>query len=176
VIPFGGSAALGLVTGALGVRMDPYMAFNFLVEIEGLVIGGFQKVSGLESSIELKEYVEGGLNGYAHKLPGARRYPNLVLHKGLTDIDALWNWYDNVSRGIIIRRNITLMVLDSRRAPAMWWDIREALPVRWSGPTFNAGSGHEVAAESIELVHRGIVKPPENSLLLATRAAISIAL
>ncbi len=170
-----GNAALSFATGALGVRMDPYMAFNFLVEIEGLVIGGFRDVSGLESSIEVQEVAEGGRNGYLHKLPGPTRYPNLVLSKGLTDIDGLWSWYDDVSRGIIVRRNVTLMVLDARRMPAMWWDIRGALPVKWTGPTFNAASGSEVAVESIELVHKGIAKPFENAALLAARAAFSMA-
>src|SRR5689334_3242001 len=63
-------AALSLGGGALGVRQDPYMAFNFLVEINGLLAGGFRDVKGLESHVEVKEYAEGGLNGYIHRIPG----------------------------------------------------------------------------------------------------------
>jgi phage tail-like protein len=172
MVAFGGNIALTAVTGALGIRSDPYMGFNFLVEIEGLLVGGFRNVSGLESSIDVYDYTEGGVNGYQHKLPGATRYPNLVLSKGLTDGDGLWGWYDEVSRGKIIRRNVTIMVLDAQRIPAMWWDIREALPVKWTGPTFNAASGNEVAIESMELVHKGITKPPENTILRVARAGL----
>src|SRR5262245_29877385 len=85
---------------ALGRRLDPYLAFNFVVEIEGLLTGGFKEVRGLESNVEIKEYAEGGVNGYIHKIPGETRYPNLVLSRGLTDIDSLWSWYNDVSRGV----------------------------------------------------------------------------
>ena len=45
---------------------DPYRVFNFLIEIEGLVIGGFSECSGLQVETELFEYREGGLNEYMH--------------------------------------------------------------------------------------------------------------
>jgi phage tail-like protein len=142
----------------VGARQDPYMAFNFLVEIHGLVVGGFREVKGLESHVEVKEYAEGGLNGHIHKIPGETRYPSLVLSRGMTDVDTMWSWYDSVSRGVITRRNATLMLLDAKRMPVMWWDIRDALPVKWTGPSFDATRSSEVAIESIELVHRGITK------------------
>jgi phage tail-like protein len=141
------------------LRYDPYMAFNFVVEIEGLLVGGFSDVSGLESEITVEEYQEGGLNGYVHKLPGPAKYPNLVLSHGLTDIDTLWGWYHEVSRGIVQRKNGTIMLLNRRRVPAMWWNFRQAYPVKWVGPKFNASSATEVAVEQVELVHQGLSKP-----------------
>ncbi|MGH9892020.1 MAG: hypothetical protein ACREA0_08570, partial [bacterium] len=40
-----------------GVRpLDPYMAFNFAIEIEALLVGGFSEVSGLQSEIKMDEY------------------------------------------------------------------------------------------------------------------------
>jgi phage tail-like protein len=174
-MPPGVNAVFAATSGALGVRLDPYIAYNFLVEIDGLLVGGFREVRGLESNVEVKEYAEGGVNEYLHKIPGETRYPNLVLSRGLTDLDTLWGWYDDVSRGIVKRRNATLMLLDSRRLPAMWWDVRGALPVKWTGPTFDATRGGEVAVESIELVHQGLVKPAPSRLLSASRAAGQLA-
>lgn len=156
--------------GEPGARVDPYLGYNFLVEIEGLVAGGFREVRGLESSVEVKDYAEGGVNGFLHQLPGPTRYPRLVLSRGVTDVDTLWAWYDEVTQGVIRRRNMTLMLLDGQRAPVMWWDIRKALPVRWVGPTFNAASEAEVATESVELVHQGIVKPPASRSQSGSRA------
>ncbi len=170
-MPFGLNAVFAAATGVLGVRFDPYLGCNFLVEVEGLLAGGFREVRGLESSLDIKEYAEGGVNGFLRKLPGPVRYPNLVLSRGLIDLETLWVWYDDVSRGVMQRRNITLMLLDGRRLPVMWWDIRQALPVKWTGPTFNAGSDTEVATESIELVHEGIVKPDASRIVTAARAA-----
>jgi phage tail-like protein len=148
------------------LRDDPYMAFSFVVEIEGLLVGGFSEVSGLESEIAVEEYQEGGLNNYVHKLPGPAKYPNLVLSHGLTDIDSLWTWYHEVSRGLIQRKNGTIILLDRRRVPAMWWNFRQAYPVKWVGPRFNASSATEVAVEQVELAHQGLSKPAASGRLV----------
>jgi len=171
--------ALGLnaafaVASTFGVRLDPYLPFNFLIEIDGLLTGGFRQVHGLESSIETEDYAEGGVNGYVHKIPGKTRHPNLILAHGLSDIDTLWNWYENTSKGIIQRRNATIMILDRQRIPVMWWDVLEALPVRWIGPTLDACRGDEVAVEAIELVHKGIVKPALSKALSLGRGVAQL--
>ena len=151
-----------------GVRpLEPFVTFNFAVEIEGLLVGGFTEVSGLESDISIEEYREGGVNGFVHKLPTRTTHANLVLRHGLTAISTLWNWYDNTTRGVITRRNGTIMLLDRRQLPVMWWNFRNALPVRWTGPSLNATSD-EVGFEAIELVHEGLSKP-----LLGQAAALA---
>jgi phage tail-like protein len=142
-----------------GLRpLPPYLTFNFAVEIEGLLVGGFTEVSGLESTIEVEEYREGGVNGFVHKLPGRTSYSNLVLRHGLTGVGSLWDWYHHTTEGAIYRRNGTIMLLSPRQFPVMWWNFRNALPVRWTGPTFNAASD-EVGVEELELVHEGVTVP-----------------
>jgi len=138
--------------------LEPLLTFNFAVEIEGLLVGGFTEVSGLESQIDLEPYREGGVNNFVHELPGSVNHAHLVLRHGLTAVSTLWNWYDNTVRGIVQRRNGTIMVLDRRQIPVMWWNFRNALPVRWSGPTFDAGND-QVGVESLELAHEGLTKP-----------------
>jgi len=138
--------------------LEPLLTFNFAVEIEGLLVGGFTEVSGLESQIDLEPYREGGVNNFVHELPGSVNHAHLVLRRGLTAVSTLWNWYDNTVRGIVQRRNGTIMVLDRRQIPVMWWNFRNALPVRWSGPTFDAGND-QVGVESLELAHEGLTKP-----------------
>ena len=44
----------------VGDRKDPYRAFNFLVEVEGITRAGFREVSGLDTSADPVEYREGG--------------------------------------------------------------------------------------------------------------------
>src|SRR6185369_5006734 len=92
-------------------------------------------------------------------LPGRARYPGLVLSHGLTDIDTLYGWYDLTAKGIIRRHNLTVLLMDRDWTwPLMWWDVYDALPVKWMGPSLNAQTGTDVAVESLELAHRGIVK------------------
>src|SRR5262245_2428565 len=132
-IPLGMNAAFALATGALGKRLDPYLGCNFLVELDGLLTGGFSQVEGLESTLEVEDFAEGGVNGYVHKVLKRTTFPNLVLKHGLTDLDGLWKWYDQTSRGVIRRKSGSIMLLDAQRIPVMWWDFKDALPVKWSG-------------------------------------------
>lgn len=142
----------------IGNRMDPYLTFNFLVEIDSLVKAGFSEVSGLRIETEVKEYREGGLNEYIHKLLGPTRYPtNLVLKHGLTDDEILWNWYQEVTQGIIERKNVSIILLDSAREEKRRWSFEKAYPVRWIGPDLRAGTDG-VAVETLELVHCGLIK------------------
>jgi phage tail-like protein len=140
------------------LRLDPFMSFNFVVELHGLIVAGFSEVSGLESQIEMEDYREGGVNNYVHQLPGQTTQSNLVLTKGITGIGSLWDWYYNTTQGIIQRKNGTIMMLDRRQIPVMWWNFYNACPTKWTGPEFDASSDN-VAFESIELVHEGISQP-----------------
>jgi len=167
---------LNLAAGLLGIRNDPYLSLNFLVEIEGILVAGFQEVTGLQVETETEDYREGGVNGYVHKLAGPTRYPqNLVLKKGLTDIESLWRWHQQVVQGDVRRRNGSIYLLDRAGLPAMWWNFTGAYPVKWSGPDFRAEQG-AVAVEQLELVHRGISKPALSSLLSAVRGVAGAAM
>lgn len=159
VAKLGLNAAFAAGTDLLGIRFDPYMSYNFLVEIDGLLTGGFTEVTGLESEIQLEEYQEGGRNEYIHKFPTRTGYPNLVLSHGMTAIDSLWDWYSSASQGKIKLRSGTIMLLDRKRLPITWWNFKDAYPVKWVGPQFEASNDTQVAVERVELVHRGINKP-----------------
>ena len=139
-----------------GKRRDPYMTYNFMVEIEGLIVGGFSEVSGLGSEIELEPYQEGGLNTYTHKFPKRTTYTNLVLSRGITESDKLWQWYRDASEGTIVLRNGTITLLDSQGQSRMWWHFKQAFPVKWQAPQLNAQNTTEVAIQRIELVHQGV--------------------
>lgn len=170
------NAVATLGANLLGIRNDPYMSFNFFVEIEGLIVGGFSEVTGLQIETAVEEYKEGGQNEYVHKLAGPARYPsNLVLKRGLTDIESLWSWHQDVVAGTIERKNGTIYLLDRMGVPAMWWDFKEAYPVKWSGPDLKADSA-AVAVETIELVHRGLSKPALSSVAGAVRGVVGAAL
>ncbi|MDT7578991.1 MAG: hypothetical protein QOK35_255 [Pseudonocardiales bacterium] len=168
-------AALGLtwLPGAAAVwgpalpPLQPFMTFNFAVEIEGLLVGGFTHVEGLSGEVKFEEYREGGVNGYTHKLPGLTSYSNLQLRYGLTGVGMLWDWFAATTEGSIQRRNGTVMLLDRQRIPVMWWNFRNALPVRWTGPTFDAGDD-QIGVETLELAHEGLTNP-----LLSQAAALA---
>jgi phage tail-like protein len=151
------------------MRLDPYLTCNFMIEIEGLIVGGFTEVTGLESEVQLESYQEGGVNGYIHQFPTQVTFSNLVLTRGLTDVDVLWNWYWMTVQGVPLLLNGTIMLLDNQRLPVMWWNFKDAYPVKWSGPKFDASIDTQVGVEQIELVHRGLTKPALSQALSAAR-------
>ena len=142
----------------VGKRNDPFGGFNYRVEIDGLTVGGFSEVSGLQVEVEVEDYREGGVNAYLHRIPGPTRYPNnLVLKHGLTDTTELWDWHHDVTQGTITRRQLTITLQDNAGDDVCQWIVNEACPVRWVGPELRASTA-EIAVETLELVHRGISK------------------
>ena len=97
-----------------------------------------------------------------------------MLKHGLTDIGSLWSWYEATTKGVIQRKNGTIMLLDRYRLPVIWWNFVQAYPVKWSGPQLNA-ENNEVAFETIELVHKGITKPPLNLVASLGRTGAGLA-
>ena len=142
---------------ALGRRIDPHLSFNFKVEIRGLVVAGFAEVTGLQAETETEDYREGGLNTFVHKLAKLTKYPNLVLKRGLTDSDTLWQWHQQVVSGKIQRQNGSVILLDTTSTEKWRWNFSQAYPVKWTGPDFKA-DGNSVAIETLELAHNGIWK------------------
>lgn len=170
-----GLPPFGLGSNLPSVRLEPYMAYNFVVEMGAIIVGGFTSVMGLESEIQVEEYREGGENHYVHQFPDRVTYPRLVLSHGLTDIDVLWNWYWLATEGRIVRQSGTIMLLDNQRLPVMWWNFRNAYPVKWVGPQFDASNTTQVGVEQLELVHEGLVKPIGSQVLSAVRAGEALA-
>ena len=142
----------------VGQRTDPYLAFQYQVEIESVTVGGFSEVTGLQVETEIKEYREGGLNEYMHRLAGPTRYPsNLILKRGLTDVDILIRWHQQVTQGAVKRFNGSIVLLDISGQERWRWNFLQAYPVKWIGPNLRANAT-EVALETLELAHNGFQK------------------
>jgi phage tail-like protein len=137
-------------------RMDPYQNFNFVVEIDGVIVGGFSEVSGLTAEHEVTEYRNGDEDITVRKLPGKAKYTQIVLKRGYTNSRELWEWRKLVITGRTQRKSGTIQLLDEARQPALKWNFREGWPSKWEGPTLNAKS-NEVAIETLEIAHEGLV-------------------
>lgn len=139
-----------------GKRNDPYGQFNFLIEIDGVVKGGFSEASGLTTDTNIIEYREGAeQHGTTRKLPGLIKYTNIVLKRGWTKDPSLWTWRKKVIDGKTQRTSGTIVLLDEARNPALKWNFREGWPSKWEGPALNAKTS-EVAIETLEIAHEGL--------------------
>ncbi|HZI62409.1 MAG TPA: phage tail protein [Pyrinomonadaceae bacterium] len=139
-----------------GKRNDPYGQFNFLIEIDGVVKGGFSEASGLTTDTNVIEYREGAeQNGTTRKLPGLMKYNNIVLKRGWTKDKSLWAWRKKVIDGKTQRNSGSIVLLDEARNEALRWNFREGWPSKWEGPALNAKTS-EVAVETLEIAHEGL--------------------
>ena len=141
--------------------MDPPFAGKFVFSVEGLTIGAFTEVSGLSVSIDVEELAEGGQNQYTHKLPGRMKWPNLVLKRGITETDNLFQWFATSSGdgfagagNKIERRAGRVELRDAAGRTVRKWEFTGAYPVKWSGPKL-AASARDLAVEELEVCHSG---------------------
>ncbi|PTL58291.1 phage tail protein [Paraconexibacter algicola] len=136
--------------------IDTDQRYTFVLEVVGRTLGNFASVQGLEATVQVFEYREGGNNDLVHRLPGAVSYPNLVLSGGMMT-PALSSWFRETRLGAT-RQEVTL-TLSADGQVVRRWSFADAFPVRWVGPTFDAGSGR-VGAEVVEIAHGGLTELP----------------
>lgn len=147
----------GTNPGGASVRdLDKLGENHFILEVPGLTIGAFSELSGLTVERDILEYTEGGLNDFVHKLPGRLKYPNLVLKRGITDQEALQQWFfDSQAKAQV--KDVTIKLVDTTGEPKRVWAFSQAFPVKWTGPKLSAGSD-SAATEELELAHQGITR------------------
>lgn len=139
-----------------GSRNDPYSAFNFLVEIDGVTVAGFSECSGLTTETDVIEYRNGSEDITVRKLPGLKKFTNINFKRGFTDSRELWEWRTKVMDGRTERQSGSIVLLNEARDPALRWNFREGWPTKWSGPTLNA-KNNEVAIEELEIAVESLV-------------------
>lgn len=141
-----------------GERKDPFRAFNFKLEMDGVTKAGFRECSGLDASTDPVDYREGQDKGnIARKLTGLNKHANIVLKRGVTDDHSLWDWRKKVIDGKTDRQHGSIVLCDETGEEKVRWNFVEGWPTKWTGPTFNATS-NEVAIETLEIVHEGLAK------------------
>ena len=139
-----------------GKRDDPYGQFNFLVEIDGVARAGFMECSGLTTDTDPIDYREGAdvrLN--VRKIPGLRKYTNVVFKRGMTQDLDLWNWRKAIINGDTQRRSADVILLDEARNEVLRWRVHEAWISKYESGPLNAKT-NDVTLETVELVHEGL--------------------
>ena len=131
-------------------------SYHFLLEIQGIIkdtkiiVGGFKSVSGMDSETEIVEFKQGN-DMVVRKKPGRTTYANIVLERGFTATDDLWQWRKNIEDGIIDRRSGTITVLDNDGTSVVAeFNFFEAWPCKWKVPEVDSDQSG-MAVEEIEL-------------------------
>jgi phage tail-like protein len=159
---------------SLDQRRDPLLGFNFHVSLfdsstspgAGLTsivlqplvanpLAGFSECTGLDMTLDLEDYSEGGNNGTVLKFPKRAKYGEITLKKGITKDSQLFDWFYGFTQGVSQRKDGVITLRDGRGKPHTVWGFSRGLPSKYSGPMLNAQQS-SVALQSITIAHEGL--------------------
>src|SRR5260370_5167105 len=154
-------------------RLDPVKGYNFVISLldsssslaqaqttalsalTDIAVGGFSECSGLEMSLDIEEYKEGGRNGEILKFPTRVKWSNITLKRGIGSSTTLWDWHYGFVQGKGNRRDGIIVLQDDQHTPHNIWHFRRGLPMKYTGPSMNA-TQNSVAIEAIEISQEGL--------------------
>ena len=137
-------------------RPDPYGNFNFLVQFSNATAttnAGFQEVSGMNVEVTSADYrVGNSLVNHPVKVNGVYKVGDVTLKRGLigaTDLYLLTNAIRTGDRSVI--QDVQVQLQDETHTKVFTFILKNARPIRYTAPTFNAKGGTEVAIEELVL-------------------------
>lgn len=135
----------------------PIPKFHFQVQWGGTRIG-FTEVTGLTIENEVIEYREGSSPEYNKiKMPGLHKFGNITLKRGIfTSDNEYFAWLNSVKLNTIERRDLIISLLNENHEPVVSYKVKQAWPVKIQAPDLKSDA-NEVAIESIELAHEGLM-------------------
>ncbi len=115
----------------------------------------FQKVSGLQLSVETDPYVELGENRFSHALPKQIKYNDLVLERGLTPASGVTSWArDAIDNFEFQPINVLVSLLNAQHLPLFSWYVVNAIPIGLEISGFDAMDGKSVVIETLTLKYQ----------------------
>ena len=151
-------------------QVDPLHMFRFKVEFHQTSVAGgtgrevalgqgaFAECSGLEATMEPRMIREGGRNYGAAQRAGPVSFGTVVLKRGMTRGDDLWQTFHTIASGAYaVRLGVTITLLDGEGRDLMAFALENALPVKLKVTDFNARAT-EVGIEELHLAHEGLTR------------------
>lgn len=81
---------------------------------------------------------------------------SVVLRRAVSTDRTLYEWRARVEKGRSQSREVTIAQLgEPDGSPINIWVLREAVPIRWTGPSFDALSG-AIAYEELEIRYQSV--------------------
>ena len=139
--------------GAAG-RRAPLLTRNIRIDIEGMQLGGWKRVTIPGSTTEKVKYREGQDAGRHGKVWGQNKYGKLVIERNLLrNQPSLWEWRKYVIDGKIdsARRKVTVTVVDEHKNPQVRWKFSNAWPSKYSAIELGSAADQKVVTETLYL-------------------------
>ena len=137
--------------------------FLFTVEdaTSGMTTSKFQKASGLETTVGIGEYAEGG--AFVNmKEPARLTIGNVTLERGVSEDESFYNWVKEVCNflkhqpegaGLLTKdmlRDLIVLQKDRTQTSRIEWPLMSTFPARWN-PSEWDNTSDDVQIEELEL-------------------------
>ncbi|MGH9116073.1 MAG: phage tail protein [Acidimicrobiales bacterium] len=138
------------------ITTDPGLSVFFSVDVDGVELGSWTSCRGLGMEIETTPRGDTAMSFFMHQLSGVVRYTNLVLSRPISpDTEKVLSWFKTFS-ALPIPTAAVVQALSPSGGLVMTWELYGVIPVKWTGPSFDAGD-LKVATEELELAYNGFL-------------------
>ena len=125
----------------------------------------FKTCDGLDSEVEVVQYLEGGRMGPPRTARGHQLVSRLTFSHGMVSPESsqsggknLFDWYCEVcdSGKALTKRTVSITVEGTDGGKLVTWKVLNAWPCRWVGPLLSASS-NTLTVEQVTFAHEGII-------------------
>ena len=140
----------------MSIASDPGLSVFFSCQIDGVDLGSWVTCTGLGVEVETDSRTEGAMGFMMHQLSGRLKYTHLVLGRPVgPDTAKVVAWLTTFST-LPLSTAAEVKAFDPSGTTLMTWDLFGVVPVKWTGPSFDAAS-LSVATETLELAYQGFL-------------------
>ena len=132
---------------------EPALTLSYKVTIDGVIpLGTWNKIEGLGFAFDIKEYREGGVNGYIHKIVGPLKYENVRLSRPVDSDSVLLYIWLSANLVAVVPQTMSITALNSEGQEVTTWNLAGVVPVKWQGPSLDY-AGNQIAMETLEVAY-----------------------
>jgi len=145
---------------------DPklFTAFNFRVEItvpglfdDDVCEAAFSDCDGLEMTMAVRTFQEGGNNTQQVQLAGPVSYGQVTLKRGMSADFGLWRWFQELmktdKRGL--RGQASIVMLGADGSEQATFALKDCIPLKLKGPALSAREG-VIAIEEMQIAYAAL--------------------
>ena len=137
---------------------------RFLVEVDGINLGGWGQCTGLAVDFKNVKLEEGGLYDYQHILPDKIEYSDITLERAMNAADSakVQGWLSTKVGAYMHNHNAgggstaQITLCDANGRKVCTWSLRNVYPLKWEGPKLDAMTAG-IAKETLKLAHEGFL-------------------
>ncbi len=145
----------------VGTPVDYHQKWAFRLELEGVVVGGFESCGPLSQESEMVEQHEGGSRTAVDKRNGKFKTENVKAKRGSSNDMSLWLWWRNVKAGIHDIRSGCVVALNPAGDEICRYPMERVGLLKLTADDFDAKAGAENSIEEAEFFLIDFDKQPQ---------------